>query len=477
MPHAITASGMSRLRTAVVAARRALSSATPCPLWLDDPSAPPAETPLDGTRNADLVIVGGGLSGLWGAVVAKESWPDLDVVILEASRIASGASGRAGGIVSTSLMHGLTNEARVFPRDIAVLERLGMENLQAVRSAIERYRIECQVEWTGEMKVAASADRVAYLQEEFELHVRHGHDVVMLGRDELRAHIRSPLMHAGMWSRQRSGIINPARLAWGLRRAALRLGVRIHETSPVRSLRQEADRVRIRTERGEIRALRVLLATNAWSGVLPAVRNRVLTAHDQVLATEPLTAGQLASVGWRFRQGIYDTRTQLNYMRLTSNNRIVFGGHVGYFFNNAIDPKEDRDVQSFTALATTFTETFPQLEDVRVTHVWGGPIDYCKRVAMFFQRFLQGRAIWVGGYSGFGVAASRFGAATALDILFERRTCATSLDIATTFPGGIPGEPLRWLGATLTNYALARADRSAGWQRVVNFMRMLGYPL
>lgn len=462
---------------AQVFAIRALRDARPIPLWQDDLSRPTAEPPLLGTNTADLVIVGGGLTGLWAALIAKELQPGVDVVLLESGRIAQGASSRAGGIISTSIMHGLANEARVFPRDVSTLEQLGRNNLRAVRDTIARLGIECDVEWTGEMKVAVREAHLPLLLEEYELHRRHGHDVVMLDQAGVRAQVNSPAFVSAMWSRQDSGIVNPARLAWGLKAAALACGVRIHEMSTVQKLSDSGTAVLLRTTDGEVRAPRVLLATNAWGGLVPAVRRRMLAAHDQVIATAPLTNEQLSRVGWRGRQGLYDTRTQLNYTRLTRDNRLVFGGHVGYFFGNRIDPPADRDTATFTQLAATFFQTFPQLSDVEITHVWGGPIDYCKRLAMFFQRFLRGKVMWVGGYSGFGVAGSRFGALTALDLLFGRETPAALLDIARTMPGRIPPEPLRWLGATLTNQALARADRRAGWQSVIRVVRALGYPI
>ncbi len=134
--------------------KRAFEGVKLFPFWLDNPAAPDVERELIGPTTADLVIVGGGFTGLWAAIQAKENDPKLDVVLIEAGKIAYGASGRPGGIISTSVMHGLPNATRVFPKDLDVLERLGQENLDGFKEALVRYGIEADVEWNGEMTVA-----------------------------------------------------------------------------------------------------------------------------------------------------------------------------------------------------------------------------------------------------------------------------------------------------------------------------------
>jgi len=157
------------------------------PYWLDNPAEPPAEPALVSDIRADLLIVGGGFTGLWAAVQAKEQMPELDVVLIEAGRIAHGASGRAGGIISTSVMHGLPNAVRVFPDDIAELEEFGQRNLDGFEATLKRYGIDADIEWNGEMTVAVDPDHVDHLRADYDLHKSYGHDVLLLDAAATRA--------------------------------------------------------------------------------------------------------------------------------------------------------------------------------------------------------------------------------------------------------------------------------------------------
>ena len=183
------------------------------PYWLDSPDAPSVEPELIGNTEADLLIVGGGFTGLWAAIQAREQNPQLDVVLIEAGKVAYGASGRPGAIVSTSVMHGLANAARIFPNDLHALERMGQENMEGFKAALDRYDIDAEDEWGGELTVAVGKGRVGDLDEEFKLHKEHGHDAVLLDRYQVRAEIDSPVYEAGVWSKHLSGTVHPAKLA------------------------------------------------------------------------------------------------------------------------------------------------------------------------------------------------------------------------------------------------------------------------
>ncbi|UTD27939.1 FAD-binding oxidoreductase [Bradyrhizobium sp. WD16] len=458
--------------------RSALSDATLYPYWLDNASAPAPEPQLIGRTQADLVIVGGGFTGLWAAVIAKQADPGRDIMVIEAGRIGHGASGRPGGIVSTSVMHGLVNASRIFPNDMPVLEALGHENLDGWKRTLVENKADVDLEWGGELTVAVEKAQVPRLQREFELHKLYGHDAVLLDREQVQAQVASPLFSAGVWSLGKSGTVHPAKLAWELKRIAKGLGVRMHELTPMTGVEDLGDRLAIITHDGRIVAHRALFATNAWGAGHAHIKRRIVGVRDRVLATEPLTAEQLARLGWRNRQGVYDTRLQLNYMRLTSDNRIVFGGRVGYFYNDDVDPAADRQITTYERLAASFFKTFPQLDDVRFSHAWSGPIDLSKRMAVHFQRYYGGKGIWVGGYSGFGVTATRFGARVGLDILYGADKPELRLEFASTLPGYIPPEPFRWIGAKLTMYALDEADTKGGWRRLwINLVHQLGFPL
>lgn len=245
-------------------ASKALADVKMEPFWLDRPDRPETLPPLTVPRKADLLIVGGGFTGLWAAIQARQANPDWMVVLIERASVASGASGRPGGVVSTSVMHGLSNAARIFPKDIAALEVLGQENMRGFMQTIVENGIDCHAEWGGELNVAIDDSQIETLHEEHELHLRYGHNAVFLDGAALAEHIRSPRYKAGVWTKDVAGTVHPALLAWGLKRLALELGVEIYETTPLKTMEEAAGRMQVTTPYGSVTADKVLLATNAF---------------------------------------------------------------------------------------------------------------------------------------------------------------------------------------------------------------------
>lgn len=448
------------------------------PYWLDNKAAPEAEPSLKGTIDCDLLIVGAGFTGLWAAIHAKEQNPDRDVVIIESQCVAIGASGRPAAILSTSVVHGLENADRFFPEDIEELERLGKENMDGFRETIEKYAIDCDIEWGGELTVAVGKEGIPDLAREYKLYKQHGHDAHMLSAEEVRAEVNSPIFDGGLWSKQRSGTVHPAKLAWGLLRVAKSLGVRVYEYTPLTSSYHLQPGVLVETPEGEVKAKKVLLATNAFAAGAKQIKSRVAAIRDRIVVTEPLTDEQLATVGWKNRQGIYDTRTQLNYMRLTADNRILFGGRLGYFFNNNTDPKADKVSDNYINLVKNFYKTFPTLKEVKFSHAWSGPIGLTTRMAVHYQHYYDGDMIYAGGYSGFGVTATRFGSRVGLAILDKTDIPETRLKFACAQPNWIPPEPFRWIGAKITMYALDTMDEKGGWRVPwIRLVEKMGFPI
>ncbi len=460
-------------------ALRALEQTRFTTYWLDSLEPVADQSSLSGVIGCDLLVVGGGFCGLWAAIQAKERDPARDVVLIEAKSIANGASGRPAAIMSTSVMHGIDNTERIFPDDVAELERLGRENMDGFKDAVERYAIDCDLEWGGEMKVSIGDAGLETIDEDYALYLKYGHDAVRLDRAGVQAEIRSPIFHGAAWSRQRSGTVHPGKLVRGLKRAALGLGVRIFENSPHLANRKTGTGVVVDTPRGTITARKVLLATNAWAAGHRHISRRVAAIRDRIVVTAPLDDAQMEKVGWQHRQGIYDTRTQLNYMRLTADNRILFGGRLGYFFGNNTDPAHDRTPQPYIRLVKSFYRTFPQLaDDIRFDYAWSGPIGLTTRMAVHYQKYHDGDMVFAGGYSGFGVTASRFGARVGLAILDQADIPETRMRFAQTLPDYIPPEPFRWIGAQITMYALDTVDEKGGWRRLwIRLVQKMGFPI
>lgn len=461
-------------------AASSLKDVTFFPLWLDSADAPAVEPQLVGHTSADLLIVGGGFTGLWAAIQAKEANPERDVMLIEAGKVAYGASGRPGGVVSTSIMHGLHNAERLFPNDIAELERLGQENMRGFLDTLDRHKIDAHNTWGGELTVAVGDEHIPDVQAEYELHNKYGHTAEYLDRDALRAQISSPIFSAGCWSKDLSGTVHPARLAWGMKKAALSLGVRLHELTPMEKVERVNGVLKVTTHDGSVKARKILLGTNAFAAGDKRIKRRVAGIRDRIIATEPLTDEQMSRIGWGERQGIYDTRTQLNYMRRTRDNRITFGGRLCYYYDgtNNTDPAGERVVDPYLRLADAFQRTFPQLDDVKFTHAWSGPIAMTTRMAVHFQQYMDGDMVWTGGYSGFGISTSRFGARVGLAKLDGEDLPELKMDFATTMPNRIPPEPFRWLGSKITLYALDTADEKGGWRNAwLKLVDAMGFPL
>jgi glycine/D-amino acid oxidase-like deaminating enzyme len=447
---------------------RLVMAAKPRPFWLDQPGAPPARNPLRGEAAADLVVIGGGFTGLWTALLAKESEPERSVVLVEGHRVGWAASGRNGGFCDASLTHGAANGRERFPAEFATLQRLGAENLDAIQIALDRYGIDCGFERTGSIAVATEEYQVDGLRTSAE----YG-DAAFLDARAVRAEVNSPTYLAGVWDKQGAAMVQPARLAWGLAAACERLGVRIFEGTPVTGLAGVADGVMVRTGDGLLRAGQAALGTSAFPAPLRRLRPYIVPVYDYVLVTEPLSAAQRAEIGWRNRQGIGDSGNQFHYYRLTSDDRILWGGYDAiYHFGRGIRAAYDQRPATFAALAAHFFTTFPQLEGIRFSHRWGGVIDTCSRFCAFYGTAQRGRAAYALGFTGLGVGASRFGARVMLDLLSGEPTELTRLRLVRSKPVPFPPEPLAYLGIQATRWSLARADRRGGrrnlWLRALD---------
>ncbi|NGN68274.1 FAD-dependent oxidoreductase [Streptomyces sp. A7024] len=445
-------------------AAASLADARPDPYWLDDPAAKPEPFPaLVRDEQADLLVVGGGYSGLWTALLAKERDPARDVVLIEGEECGWAASGRNGGFCAASLTHGFGNGVARWPGELRKLHSLGMENLSGIEAAVARYDIDCDFERTGEIAVATEPYQVAELAEEAEQAAAYGMELELLDAAAMQKQVASPRFLAGLWDRDGVAMLNPARLAWGLRRACAEAGVRIHEHTWARSLSADGGGVTVRTPYGSVRAAQVALGTNAFPSLVRRLRPYTTPVYDYVLMTEPLSDAQLASIGWSGRQGLGDSANQFHYFRLTADNRILWGGYDAvHHFGGRVAAEYDQRPETHLRLAEHFFGYFPQLEGLRFTHRWGGAIDTCTRFAPFFGTAAGGRVAYALGFTGLGVGATRFGGEVMLDLLAGEMTERTRLQLVREKPLPFPPEPFAWAGIGLTRWSLARADARGG---------------
>lgn len=436
-----------------------LAGASSRPYWLDRPGAPQASAPLERNDEADLVIVGAGFTGLWAAISAKDEDPTRDVVVVEARHVAFGGSGRNGGFVADSLTHGLAHGERLWPGELDELVVMGRANLAELAAFVASEGIDADLRMCGKSVVVTREHELGGLQRALSQHVRYGEDACLLDAGQARADVNSPTYLGALRVRSGGGLVDPARLAWGLASAARRRGVRFYEETPVTGLASRGAAVEVRTRTATITSRQVLLATNAFPPLLRRLRAWVIPVYDHVVVTEPLTQGQLDEVGWRDNQGMTDAGNQFHYYRRTPDNRILFGGYDAiYYFGNRTDQGREQRDASHALLASHFRATFPQLAGLGFTHRWAGVIDTTSRFTPMFGTAAGGKVAYALGYTGLGVASSRFGAQVALDLLANRPTRRTTLAATRSKPVPFPPEPLRYAAVQLTRRALARED-------------------
>ena len=453
----------------------AIADADTFPYWLDDVDEPDSNPTAVHNEDCDLCVVGGGFTGLWTAIIAKQRDAKRDVVLIDAHEIGSGASSRNGGFMDYSLTHGIANAQQRFPDEVDVLEQLGRENIAEIEKVIREYNIDCDFERNGAIEVASTWHPENYtdeLKEDYSILRDLGHDVVWLDRDAMNAEVHSPVFTGGLWAKDTSALVDPARLAWGLKRVAQTLGVRIYEDTRAGEISETKSGIEIKTALAKIQAQNVALATNTFKPLLRKMNKYIAPVYDYCLVTEPLTTQQLESIGWRNRQGLADCSNQFHYFRLTADNRILWGGYDAiYYFGGQMDKELESRPESWAMLSSQFFTTFPQLEGVKFSHMWGAPIDTCSRYSVFWGTHYKNRVAYAIGYTGLGVAASRFGGEVMLDLLAGSSTRATKTEFVQTKPRAFPPEPFRFIGIQATRWSLDYEDRTGRrnlWLRLLD---------
>ncbi len=457
---------------------RALAETEYCPLWHDQDVRPDPLPALAEDTRCQLLIVGGGFTGLWAALQAKERMPDLDIVLIEATFIADGASGRTGGILTSDLAHGEANCDYHFPNETERIVELGRTNFRELLESVEQHSIDARFENVGHVHVATRPHHVEPLRRRFEAKKRSGSEVAWFDQDDIQKKINSPTYLAGVHARDRGGVVDPARLCWGLRGAVLSLGVRIFEKTPMLGTAPHGAGMKTACPGGAIKSEKILLATNAFRSLLRQVRRSTIPVWDYQIATEPLSASQMESICWEDRQSMSDFDNMFHYYRLTEDNRITWGGggSVCYYYGSRAgqDVADPRD--RFERLSRSFLETFPQLEGIRFTHRWGGIIASSTRFCMVPGVAFDGRVSWSVGYTGLGVGASRFGARVGLELLGYDPSDVLEMQFVKKKALNWPAEPFRGVGVTLSRRGMMKADENNGkrglWLRLMDRLNL-----
>jgi gamma-glutamylputrescine oxidase len=410
--------------------------------------------PLADDLHADVVIVGGGYTGLSTALALRSQ--GADVAILEQDFAGSGASGRNAGHLTPTIGKDIPTLLRLFGRERAArLVRFADAAVDTTEEVIRKHGIDCGYDPSGNVLAGVHAKHEDRLRRAAEAARTLGARVRFLSTGEMRERGLPPAFGCGVLE-ERGGTLDPGRYVMGLRRAALDAGVRLFESSPLREL-GDAPRVVARTDRGSVTADFAVLATNAYTPALGWKRRLVVPVRVSLFETRPLDDVRLAALGWRGREGIYTSHESLESYRLTDRGTLVGGAKVvRYAWGSRLAP--GYDPAAFRAIETAFRERFPSLAEVEVAHFWGGwialTLDFLPALGVggAHRNVLYGL-----GYAGHGVAqATQMGAMLAERIQGREHEGEAALRRRVL---SWPPEPLRWLAGSLLNATLTAIDR------------------
>ena len=429
--------------------------------WYADDGLPAAREPLGGDASADVVIVGGGYTGLWTAYYLKQAVPFLRITVLEQKFCGYGASGRNGGWLYNGIA-GRDRYARLHGHEAAVrLQRAMNDTVDEVIRVAEAEGFDAGIHKGGVLEVARTPSQLARLKEFHAQELAFGEkDRELYDARRTAERIKVADAVGSTWT-PHGARVHPVKLVKGLAAAVEALGVTIHELTPVTEIRPK----HAVTPYGTVRAPYVLRCTEGFTANLKGQHRTWLPMNSSMIATEPLTDEQWESVGWDGREALGDMAHAYMYAQRTADGRIALGGRgVPYRFGSRTDNDGRTQPETVEALREILVGFFPSLAGVRVEHAWSGvlgvPRDWCATVTLDRTSGLG----WAGGYVGSGVATANLAARTLRDLVQIDsgqgvRTELTELPWVGHKVRKWEPEPLRWLGVHGLYAAYRAADR------------------
>jgi len=401
---------------------------------------------LLGDLAVDVAIIGGGFTGLSTAINLRKEAPGLQVVVLEAEVIGFGASGRNGGFSMTLFGLEPAVTKTFFGHQRTVEAHRYMERaVDYVDALIKEHDIQSDYWFPGFLRAATTPGYVKRIQHDLDILTSMGiTGIEWLDAGQIRAEVDSPRFLGGWWE-PRCGLLDPAKQARELKRIALQLGAPIFELTPVSEI-QRGEKFTLLTPQGSVTADKIVLATNAYSHLLPDLRAKQVPAFTHMVVTEPLTPEQLSSIGWVNRQGIEDARNLVHYFRLTIDNRLMIGGSdVSISYGR--DMERDFNPRVFNDLERDVVWLFPSLKGVRFTHRWGGPVSVPVDLAPAIGHLGDPRAVYSLGCVGHGVSMTHLNGRLLVDLILERKTDLTEVWFVNRRMIPWPPEPLRLIAS------------------------------
>lgn len=412
--------------------------------WLDTYGEYAPDPPLCGDLDVDVAIVGGGFTGLMTAYHLRRDDRALRVAVLEGEVIGFGASGRNGGFSMTLFgLEPAVTKLLFGAQRTAEAHRYMERAVDHVDALVREHDLRSDYWFPGFLRVATTPAYADRIQRDIEILSRLGiTGIEWWEPGRVRAEVDSPLF-LGAWWEPRCGLLNPAKHVRELKRIAAAAGAEIYESTPTTEISPAGERVRLRTPQGTLKAKKVVLATNAYSHLIPELRSKQAPVFTHMVVTEPLDAERRQEIGWRNRQGIEDARNLVHYFRLTADGRLAMGGSdvtLAYGRNMA----HDANSRIFADLERDVARLFPPLSGVRFSHRWGGPVSVPVQLAPAIGHLGDRRVLYSLGCVGHGVSLSHLNGRTLADLVQERRTDLTDVWFVDRRVIPWPPEPLRF---------------------------------
>ena len=419
--------------------------------------------PLDGSADADVAILGAGLTGLWTAYYLARHDPGLRIVIVEREIAGFGASGRNGAWCAPDLNISMDRLARLHGEDAArQMQQATYDAVDEVGRACAEAGIDAGFHKGGEIIVARGPQGVPSLEDSLREYERFGFGdrYRLVDAAALEDRIRIAGAVRALVSDD-AAVVHPGRLVRGLARVVERMGVRIVEGTAVTAVRPRdaSGRATLVTTRGDVHAPVVVLAGEAYLSQLPGLRRQLIPLYSLIVLTEPVGDAQWAEIGWANREVVASTRLSIDYLSRTEDGRILFGGRgAPYRLGSRISPDMDRHDPTHERLRGFVREWFPMLGDVRFTHAWGGPLGMPRdwHPTMAFDD-VTGIAT-ARGYIGHGVSTTNLAGRVLTDLIAGARTPLTELPLVNHHSRNWEIEPFRYMGVRYAQWAMGRLD-------------------
>ncbi len=421
---------------------------TPHGYWLEEAGPVDPAVPLAGDREADVVIVGGGYTGMWAAWHIKSLEPDAEVVLLEAHTCGHGPSGRNGGFCNVMWLSLPSMRDHWGAEGALGVARAAEEAVAGIGDFCEAESVDAWFRRGGYLKVSTTAahddSSIAALDACREL--GEADAAIELSPAEVAARCASPAFRGGVLFPD-AATVQPARLALGLRARLREAGVEICEGTEVRSVRRRPDEVEAKTAEGTVRAKSAILAEGgAAKGLRGPLRGMLSIASSHIVLSEPVPE-LLEEIGWTGGECITDSRALVDYFRTTPDGRIAFGWGGGRIsMGGRTDGHAELDADVIAQTSEHLRQTFPGLEGREITHAWGGPIDATPTHLPLVLPLRGGRAFAAAGYTGNGVGPSHMVGRTLASLALERHDEASRLAFVDPSPPRVPPEPFHWIG-------------------------------